>query len=127
MSSVSREHSGVASGINNAVSETAGLVAVAVFGLAMSHAFHAGLERRMDDSKVAAQVREEIRGQESKLAAIEIPATIDAGQRGAMTQAIGESFVAGFRLVMAIGAGLALLSAICAWIALDRRRQLRRP
>ncbi len=123
MSSVSREHSGVASGINNAVSETAGLLAVAVFGLAMSHAFHSGLERRMDDSSVAARVREEIRSQEPKLAAIEIPATIDAGQRGAVTQAIGESFVAGFRLVMAIGAGLALLSAICASITLEGRRR----
>ena len=35
---------------------------------------------------------------------------------------IGESFVAGFRLVMVIGAGLALLSAVCAWLTLDASR-----
>jgi len=104
------------------VAETAGLLAVAVFGLAMSHAFHLGLERRMDGSNVAPQVREQIRNQEAKLAAIEIPATIDAGQQRAATQAIGESFVAGFRLVMALGAGLALLSAVCAWLTLDASR-----
>jgi EmrB/QacA subfamily drug resistance transporter len=123
MSSVSREHSGVASGINNAVAETAGLLAVAVFGLVMSHAFHVGLERRMDRSHVATEVREEIRSQESKLAAIEIPARTDAAQRRVVTQAIGESFVAGFRLVMAIGAGLAVLSAVCAWLTLVGRQR----
>jgi EmrB/QacA subfamily drug resistance transporter len=121
MSAVSREHSGVASGVNNAISETAGLLAVAAFGLAMSHAFHAGLDRRLQESKVAPQVREEIRGQESKLAAIEIPRRVEAMQRQAVTQAIDESFVAGFRLMMALGAGLAVLSAVCAWITLAGR------
>ena len=119
MSSVSRQHSGVASGVNNAISETAGLLAVAVFGLAMSQAFNAGLERRMEESKVTPQLREEIRGQESKLAAIEIPPKPAAAQRAAVTEAIGESFVTGFKRVMILGAVLALLSALCAWFTLE--------
>jgi EmrB/QacA subfamily drug resistance transporter len=44
MSSVAREHSGVASGINNAISETAGLLMVAVMGIAMSSAFDPSLQ-----------------------------------------------------------------------------------
>lgn len=44
MASVSREHSGVASGVNNAVSETAGLLMVAVMGIAMSSAFDPSLQ-----------------------------------------------------------------------------------
>jgi len=43
MACVGREHSGVASGINNAVSETAGLLAIAAFGIPMAHAFHDGV------------------------------------------------------------------------------------
>src|SRR5260221_661290 len=117
MSAVSRQHSGVASGVNNAISETAGLLAIAVFGLAMSHAFNQGLERGLAD--VPPQVREEIRGQESKLAAIEIPKRADAKQREAIKQAIDASFVSGFRLVMELGVGLALLSAVCALITLN--------
>ncbi len=119
MSAVSREYSGVASGVNNAISETAGLLAVAVFGLAMSHAFNQGLERGLQVASVPPEVREEIRSQEARLAAIEIPRRVDVAQRGAITQAIAGSFVAGFRLVIAIGVGLTLLSAVCAWITLD--------
>ena len=118
MSSVSRSHAGIASGINNAVSETAGLLAVAVLGLAMTFAFHSSLEARMDDAKVAPPLRAEIRGQESRLAAIAIPAQVAPAQRASVTGAIRASFVAGFRLVMAIAAALAFLSAVCAWITI---------
>jgi hypothetical protein len=68
---------------------------------------------------VSPQVFEEIRGQESKLAAIEIPSQADAAQRRLATEAIGASFIDGFRLVMALGTGLALLSAACAWFTLE--------
>ena len=125
MSSVSRNHSGVASGVNNAISETAGLLAVAALGLAMLHAFDSGLERRMKDAKVAPQVQEEIRAEESKLAAIEVPKRLDAAQSAAVTKAIGESFVEGFRLVMALGAALSLLAAVCAALTLEGGKQRR--
>ena len=125
MSSVSRAHSGVASGVNNAISEAAGLLAVAVFGVAMSHVFDAGLERRLQEGKVAPQVQQQIRAQASKLAAIEIAPGVDARQREAASQAIGASFVSGFRLVMALGAVLAVLSALSAWLTLEGRSKKR--
>jgi hypothetical protein len=107
--------------VNNAISETAGLLAVAVFGLVMSHAFDAGLERRMQAANIAPGIRDEMRGQEARLAAIELPRKADTAQRRALGQAVGESFVGGFRLLMALGAGLALLSAGCAWLTLEGR------
>jgi hypothetical protein len=123
MSSISREHAGVASGINNATAEAAGLLAVAVLGLAMTHAFRSGLERRMDGIGLQPAVREEIRRDEPKLAALEIPRQVTARERDLLQRAIGESFIGGFRLVMAIAAGLALSSAVCAAIFLEADRR----
>jgi MFS family permease len=125
MSSVSRAHSGIASGINNAISEGAGVLAVAVFGLVMANVFAARLEPRMESARIPSAIREEIHSQETKLAAIEIPRAANAAQREAVSQAIGESFVAGYRLVMAMGAVLALLAAACAWLTLERHGKKR--
>ena len=120
MSSVSREHSGVASGINNAVSEAAGLIAIAVLGLVMSHAFHGELERRMQGPGVRPEVRAEVLGQEAKLGAIEAPKSARPAEAAAVKGAVGEAFVAGFRWVMGVAAGLALASIAWAWLCLRR-------
>ena len=64
---------------------------------------------------------DEIRGQTAKLAALDIPRNAGAGQRAKLQEAVGEAFVGGFRLVMALGGALALLSAVCAWLTLDGR------
>jgi len=118
MSSVSRAHAGVASGINNAVSEAAGLLAVAVFGLAMTLVFQSSLERGMEEKHVGAALKEHIHAQEQKLAAIELP---DDARGVAAGEAIHAAFIAGFRTVMGIAAALALLSALCAALTLPRR------
>ena len=122
MSAASRKHSGVASGVNNAIDEIAGLLAVAVFGLVMSHAFNRELELGLKSANVPNEIREEIRGQELKLAAIEIPQGVDGLQRQTIAQAIEVSFLSGFRFVMVLGVGISLLSAVCAYMTLDGTR-----
>ena len=121
MNAVERSHAGIASGINNAVSDTAGLLAIAMLGLVMSHAFNRDFDRRVASSNVPPAIRAEMSAQRSRLAAMEIPASADAASQATLKQAVADSFVAGFRLVMLISAVLALLSAACAWLTLDAR------
>src|ERR1041384_6610530 len=71
MSSVSEEQAGVASGINNAVSRTAGLLAIAVFGVVMLQAFSQRLGNRMNEIQVDEQLKHSIYEQRVKLAALE--------------------------------------------------------
>lgn len=52
MGSVSQEQAGTASGINNAVSRTAGLLAIAVFGVVMLHAFSWDLQSRLNEQSL---------------------------------------------------------------------------
>ncbi len=69
---------------------------------------------------MAPSVIETVEQQRNKLAAIELPAGIDADDAASARQAIAEAFVTGFRSIMLISAALALASAASAWLLIDR-------
>jgi hypothetical protein len=118
MNSVSESRAGIASGINNAVSRTAGLLAIAVLGLIMFHAFNRCLDDRLTQIKVTPEVRAALDNQRFRLAAAEIPQNTDEQARQVIDQAIDECFVSGFRQVMIAGAALALASSLTAWLVI---------
>jgi hypothetical protein len=59
----------------------------------------------------SSEVRNMLIAQQSKLVGIALPAGLSHAAQAALQQAIAESFVTGFRVVMLIAAGLALASA----------------
>src|SRR5580698_3685133 len=66
--SVPEHNVGVASGVNNAVSRVAGLLAIAILGALISFAFNAHLDRRIDVAALSTQQRSEVNAQRSALA-----------------------------------------------------------
>lgn len=121
MSSVDEQSVGVASGINNAVSRVAGLVALAVLGILLASVFAYSLDARLADLDLPASVQQVMVAERTKLAGAELPGDWDAPLRAALKQAVDESFVAGFRAVMLSAAGLALLSALSGWWMIGAR------
>jgi hypothetical protein len=121
MNSVGKNWAGIASGVNNAVSRTAGLIAVASLGIVMLHVFNDCFDQRLLDLRVTPEVRRALDTQRLKLAGAVVPTNLDPIVRTALRKAINESFVAGFRAVMMISAGLALLSALVAWLLINGR------
>jgi hypothetical protein len=117
MNSVGEERAGIASGINNAVSRLAAVLAIALFGIVMLGSFSRHLNRDVAEMNISYETRRDIDAQRMKLAAMKVPAEV--------RRSVDESFVAGFRLVMFIGAGLALTSAATAWFMIrdDRFRR----
>ncbi len=121
MNSVNQSHAGIASGVNNAVSRTAGLLAVAVFGLIMFHAFNGCLDQRLNQMPLTIEVRQALNTQRIKLAAADLPRSVDEETRMSIKQAIDECFVFGFGRVMLVGAALALAGSALAWLMIRDR------
>jgi EmrB/QacA subfamily drug resistance transporter len=115
MGSVSQNRAGAASGINNAVSRIAGLLAVAILGFVLIGVFNRDLDRRLDRLSVSSELRQQIDSQRSKLAAIQ---TTDSAAR----KAIGESFVVGYRSVLWIAVALSLASSLSGALFIDSKR-----
>jgi len=109
-------YAGVASGVNNAVSRIAALLAVAVFGALLNTVFQSALDRQMDRAGLAPTVRADIDAQRSKLAAIE---TGDARGR----RIVQESFIEGYRTVLWMAAGLAIASSLSAAVLISGERK----
>jgi EmrB/QacA subfamily drug resistance transporter len=121
MNSVKESHAGIASGVNNAVSRTAGLLAVAVFGLIMFQAFNHCLDARLNAMSIPAEARQALNTERLKLAAAEIPTGLNEESRATIRQTINECFVFGFRRVMLVGAILALAGSALAWLTIRGR------
>lgn len=111
MNALSPSLAGTASGVNNAVARTAGLLAIAIFGAVLAHVFDGTLDARLAALDLPGNLTAQIVGQKAKMAGIQVA---DAMAR----RAIDDAFVAGFRAVMLVSAGLAALSAIVTAFAL---------
>ena len=115
MSSVEQDRAGTASGINNAVSRVAGVLAIAVFGLMMASLFRSQLEVNLSGIPLPPGVLHDLQTNATKLAALKLPQGMDPNTEAAIRAAIGRSFVFGFRAVMALCTVLAVASALVAW------------
>jgi EmrB/QacA subfamily drug resistance transporter len=121
LGSVKSERSGLASGVNNAVTRVAGLLAVAVLGMVVYATFSANLDARLEGMDLPGGVRSELEAAKANLGAAEAPEGLDPGTAARIERAIDESFVAGFRAVMLVSAGLALASALAAALLVGGR------
>ena len=115
MNSVDQRRAGIASGINNATSRIAALLAVAVFGAVLNGAFQGALNRKLEALALSPEVRAAIDRQRPKLAAIEINDV-----RAQL--AIKESFVSGYRAVLWIAVALASAGSLSAAALISNRR-----
>jgi len=127
MNSVAQNRVGIASGVNNAVARGAGLLAIAVLGIVMLHSFNHAMDRRLANWNVPPAASQSLQAQRTKLAAASLPEELDQTTKQLIGRAIAESFVHAFRLIMAIGAMLAAVSAIVAWVLIGTAGQKKYP
>jgi len=121
MSSVDQRRSGLASGVNNAVTRLASLVSIALFGLMALALFNAGLDDRLVDIGASPEIVQQLESQRVNLAGAQVPDGLPADKHAAVQRAIHESFVDAFRGVSLVSASLAFASALVALAVVGRR------
>ena len=121
MNSVAQNKAGVASGVNNAVSRIGGLLGIAILGIVVQLAFNHKLDQRLAQLHLAPEIQLSLNEQRIRLAGAELPPAIDDQTRLALREAIDESFVFGFRVVMTTAVGLTLASALSAFTIIGSR------
>jgi hypothetical protein len=110
MDAVETSHAGIASGINNAVARTSGLIAIAALGVVISTTFTASVAREAQRTSVSADVKGKL------------PASVRGSDETAAAHAVVRSAYAdGFRITMLASSLLALVAAA---IGMDRSFRL---
>ena len=127
LNSVEGRHSGLASGVNNAVSRTAGLLSIAVLGIFVFAAFSSGLDSRTEGLGLTAEQQVALDSEKVDLGGAEAPEGIDEGTGAAIDRAVDESFLGAFRLAMYIAAVLAVASAVAAAFLIEGKGETARP
>ena len=112
MNSVATDQAGTASGVNNAVARTAGVLAIAVVGAVALSQFANALEIRTASLGLSPEARIAHQSQTSRLGAATVPAQVASEAAFAVAEAIKLAFVDAYRAVMLLATALAWLGAL---------------
>jgi len=119
------DRSGIASGINNAVARTAGLIAIAGLGIVLAGVFDRGFDARIARHRLSPRTAHVAHAERARLYAGTVPPDVPAADRAPVEAAVRDGYLAGFRAVMASSVGLCLLAALVAGVAIPGKPRAR--
>src|SRR5690606_19320021 len=125
MTAVPVNSTGSASGINNAVARTAGVLAISVLGGLAIVVFTDTLAAATSGIEMSAESRQALLVEQApKLGAATAPPGVSETAHNEITVAVRIAFIETYRLVMLICAGLAWLSALLGFALVEPRHRL---
>ncbi len=122
LSSVEPGHSGLASGVNNAIARIAGLLAIAALGAVVAGAFQSRLDHDINPSRLAPNARATVAAARNRPLVTDVSA-VPAADRAQVHSALVDASVYAFRIGMEVGAGLAILGGVVALIGIENPRR----
>lgn len=121
LAAVPREMSGLASGLSNAASRVATILAVAILGAIIIGRFSVSLEKHISPLPLSPEHQAYMQEERLKLGAAEPPPNLSPLVTNHIQRAIDNAFVYGFRAIMGICGVLALTSAVITFFMIDDR------
>jgi EmrB/QacA subfamily drug resistance transporter len=112
LESVDERHVGLASGINNAASRAAGLLAVAVLSLLVVGVFGMSLQHQLSAMGAPSPIVTAMMAQRDRLAEAQPPPSAPPAMRAELRNAVTKSYLSAFRAAALVSALMAFGSAI---------------
>jgi hypothetical protein len=123
MAAVDDSHSGVASGVNNAISRVAGLLAIAVLGTFISAQFSSSLDEKLAGRPLDAAGRAAVETAKDRPLAVASPADSSPAERQALEAASRDASVDAFHLGMGISALITMGGGLIAAVGIVNPRR----
>jgi EmrB/QacA subfamily drug resistance transporter len=117
-------HSGIASGVNNAVARVAGLLAVAVVGAVCAAQFSSAIDSRLPVAQLSPQARSAV-SQAKKRTLVSDASAAPPAVRPRVHEVLQSASEKAFRVGVAIGGVLAILGGVISFVGLESGRRLR--
>jgi EmrB/QacA subfamily drug resistance transporter len=111
MGAVPREHAGTASGVNNAVSRTAGVLTIAVLGALALVVFQNQLQSRIAGMNLPPPVKQSLVANAGQLGNTPLPQGVQGQEAIQVEAAVKQSFASMFGTIMLVSAGMAFVAA----------------
>ncbi len=123
LGSVEPGHSGVASGINNALARVAGLLAIAALGAVVSSSFKARLDSDLAGKPLSTAGRAAVADARTRPLVTTVTGVPLPAERAQLHGALVEASVHAFRIGIGIGAGLAIAGGVIALVGIENPRR----
>jgi EmrB/QacA subfamily drug resistance transporter len=128
LDSVQERHVGIASGINNAVSRTAGLLAIAVIGAVVAGSFTATLDDQLAGVRLSPPAQHEVnQARAAALAGTEEQGGVPPSQQRKIEPAIDRASESGFHLGMGVAGALMICGGLISALGIQDPKRRREP
>jgi Na+/melibiose symporter-like transporter len=122
LSSVELGHSGLASGVNNAVARVASLIAIAALGAVVAASFTSQLDSRLRGHPLSSQTRAAVAQARTRPLVTSVQG-VPPAQRKLVHAALVDASVHAFRIGMLISAALAVLGGLVSLVGIENPRR----
>jgi EmrB/QacA subfamily drug resistance transporter len=122
LSSVEPGHSGLASGVNNAIARVAGLLAIAALGAVVAGSFASALDRDLAGGRLSPAAQHAVAAARAR-PLVTTTTGVPIAERAVVHRALTDASVHAFRVMLGISAGLAILGGVVALVGIQNPRR----
>jgi EmrB/QacA subfamily drug resistance transporter len=118
LGAVDEKHSGVASGVNNAIARIAGLLAIAVLGAVVASAFSARVDRDLANRPLPPPARAAVAEAKARALSVAPANRVPGPERVRVREALVDASTHAFRVGMWIGGALVILGGVVSLVGI---------